>query len=60
MTKKKGEYSVLSEVNTEDDWIKLCKREVNTENTDYPLSSENEYSAQSGKHCQTAGLRVRD
>ena len=28
MTKKKGEYSVLSEVNTEDDWRKLLDKEV--------------------------------
>ena len=28
MPKKKGEYSVLSEVNTEDEWIQLCKKEV--------------------------------
>ena len=28
MPKKKGEYSVLSEVNTEDEWLQLCKKEV--------------------------------
>ena len=28
MPKKKGEYSVLSEVNTEDEWLQLCKKEA--------------------------------
>ena len=28
MTKKKGEYSVLSEVNTEEEWLSLCEKEV--------------------------------
>ncbi len=28
MTKKKGEYSVLSEVNTEAEWLKLLEKEV--------------------------------
>ena len=28
MPKKKSEYSVLSEVNTEDEWLQLCKKEV--------------------------------
>ncbi len=28
MAKKKGEYSVLYEVNTEDEWLGLCEKEV--------------------------------
>lgn len=28
MAKKKGEYSVLYEVNTEEEWAGLCEKEV--------------------------------
>ncbi len=28
MSKKKGEYSVMSEVNTEEEWLSLCDKEV--------------------------------
>lgn len=28
MAKKKNDYSVLTEVNTEDEWLTLCEREV--------------------------------
>ena len=39
MPKKKGEYSVLSEVNTEDEWLQLCKKEVSGARGQYKRSS---------------------
>ena len=39
-SRKKGDYSVLAEINTEEDWDNLCSREVsNSSNGIFKLSS---------------------